>query len=54
MKIETILFDMDSTLNEIDERFFSKNYFSLLHKNYFADLKVEYFFDNLTDMNMTN
>ncbi|MHA1738178.1 MAG: HAD family hydrolase [Candidatus Heimdallarchaeota archaeon] len=50
MKIETILFDMDSTLNEIDERFFSKNYFSLLHKNYFADMKVEYFFDNLTDI----
>ncbi|MHA1125498.1 MAG: HAD family hydrolase [Candidatus Heimdallarchaeota archaeon] len=50
MTINTILFDMDSTLNEIDERFFSKNYFNLLHKNYFADLQVEYFFDNLTDI----
>jgi FMN phosphatase YigB (HAD superfamily) len=41
---------MDSTLNEIDERHFSKNYFNLLHKNYFSYLTVEYFFDNLTDI----
>ena len=50
MTIKTILFDMDSTLNEIDERFFSKNYFTLLHKNYFSDLQVDYFFDNLTEI----
>jgi len=50
MTIKTILFDMDSTLNEIDERSFSKEYFGTLHKNYFSDLTEDYFFDNLTDI----
>lgn len=50
MPITTILFDMDSTLNTIDEMAFSQKYFELLHMNYFQEFDLQYFSDTLTEI----
>ncbi|MBN1329510.1 MAG: HAD family hydrolase [Candidatus Heimdallarchaeota archaeon] len=53
MTITTVLFDMDSTLNEIDEIAFSRKYFKTLHDCYFNDLEVQFFYDTLTEITRT-
>ncbi len=52
MTITTILFDMDSTLNTIDEEAFSQKYFELLHDNYFPEFGMQYFRETLTEITM--
>lgn len=53
MPITALLFDMDSTLIDIDEMLFSKTYFKLLHDCYFSDFDLGYFCDSLTDITRT-
>ena len=53
MTITTLLFDMDSTLINIDEMLFSKTYFQLLHEQHFSDFEFSYFCDSLTDITRT-
>ncbi|NHJ47164.1 MAG: HAD family hydrolase [Asgard group archaeon] len=50
MGINTILFDLDSTLNTINEMEFSRKYFTLLHNSYFSDFELQFFCDTLTDI----
>jgi len=50
MAITTLLFDMDSTLIDIDEILFSKTYFKLLHECHFSDFDLGYFCDSLTEI----
>ncbi len=50
MVITTLLFDMDSTLVDIDEIHFSKTYFKLLHECHFSDFDLGYFCDSLTEI----
>jgi FMN phosphatase YigB (HAD superfamily) len=50
MSINTILFDLDSTLNTINEMEFSRKYFTLLHEYYFSEFEIQYFCDTLTDI----
>ncbi len=50
MEITTVLFDMDSTLNTIDELAFSSKYFKMLHNKYFNELDVQYFYETLTEI----
>jgi FMN phosphatase YigB (HAD superfamily) len=50
MAITTILFDMDSTLNTIDEIAFSQKYFQLLHENYFSEFDLLFFSESLTEI----
>ncbi|NHJ33488.1 MAG: HAD family hydrolase [Asgard group archaeon] len=50
MKITTILFDMDSTLNAIDEIEFSQKYFKMLHERFFSEFDLQFFYDSLTDI----
>jgi FMN phosphatase YigB (HAD superfamily) len=53
MLIDTILFDLDSTLNSINEMEFSQNYFTLLHKHYFSEFDFPLFCDILTECTRT-
>ena len=53
MNINTILFDMDSTLNKIDELAFSHKYFKMLHDTYFSELDEQYFYDTLIEITKT-
>jgi len=50
MELTTILFDMDSTLNKIDEQAFSTTYFKMLHEKYFNEFDDQYFYETLTDI----
>lgn len=50
MTITTVLFDMDSTLNSIDEIEFSQKYFKMLHERFFSEFELQYFYDSLTDI----
>ncbi|HUU79152.1 MAG TPA: HAD family hydrolase [candidate division Zixibacteria bacterium] len=50
MTINTLLFDMDSTLISIDEQGFSKKYFHLLHKTHFYELDFMFFVDAMVDI----
>ncbi|NHK32876.1 MAG: HAD family hydrolase [Asgard group archaeon] len=50
MAITTILLDMDSTLNKIDEIAFSQEYFQLLHENYFSEFDLQFFYETLTEI----
>ncbi|HUT81592.1 MAG TPA: HAD hydrolase-like protein [Candidatus Bathyarchaeia archaeon] len=53
MTITTVLFDMDSTLNEIDEIAFSRKYFKTLHDVYFNYLDAQFFYETLTEITRT-
>ncbi len=48
-----VLFDMDSTLNEIDEIAFSRKYFKMLHDTYFDYLDAQFFYETLTEITRT-
>jgi len=50
MTISTILFDLDSTLNSIDEIEFSHKYFKMLHERFFSEFEIQYFYDSLTNI----
>lgn len=50
MTITTVLFDMDSTLNSIDEIEFSHKYFKMLHERFFSEFELQYFYDSLTEI----
>jgi FMN phosphatase YigB (HAD superfamily) len=50
MTITTILFDMDSTLNSIDEIEFSRKYFKMLHEQFFSEFELQFFYDSLTNI----
>jgi len=50
MPITTVLFDMDSTLNSIDEIAFSRKYFKMLHDRHFKDLESQVFYETLTEI----
>lgn len=50
MPITTILFDMDSTLNSIDEMEFSRKYFKMLHERFFSEFDIQFFYDSLTEI----
>ncbi len=50
MTITTILFDMDSTLNAIDEIEFSRKYFKMLHERFFSEFELQYFYESLTNI----
>jgi FMN phosphatase YigB (HAD superfamily) len=50
MTITTILFDMDSTLNSIDEMEFSRKYFKMLHERFFSEFDLGFFYDTLTEI----
>ncbi|MBK5112407.1 MAG: HAD family hydrolase [Candidatus Heimdallarchaeota archaeon] len=50
MTITTILFDMDSTLNSIDEIEFSRKYFKMLHERFFSEFELQFFYDSLTNI----
>jgi HAD superfamily hydrolase (TIGR01549 family) len=53
MTINTVLFDMDSTIVSIDESGFTKNYFGFLHKHYFKEFDLEFFSDALIEVTRT-
>jgi len=50
MSITTVLFDMDSTLNSIDEIEFSQKYFKMLHERFFSEFELLDFYDSLTEI----
>ncbi|MCG3252630.1 MAG: HAD family hydrolase [Candidatus Heimdallarchaeota archaeon] len=50
MTITTVLFDMDSTLNSIDEIEFSQKYFKMLHERFFSEFELQFFYNSLTDI----
>lgn len=50
MTIKAVLFDMDSTLNSINEIAFSRKYFKMLHNRFFSDLAHQFFYESLTDI----
>ncbi|NHJ85475.1 MAG: HAD family hydrolase [Asgard group archaeon] len=50
MTLKAVLFDMDSTLNTIDETTFSRQYFKLLHGRFFSHVDAQYFYESLTEI----
>ncbi|MFW9921965.1 MAG: HAD family hydrolase [Candidatus Thorarchaeota archaeon] len=50
MVINALLFDMDSTIIQIEEYDFSKNYFQLLHNHYFPELDMRFFYQSMHEI----